>query len=50
MPIWTRSRRFWNCPDVELANWLTGRKPIPLEVDSPMLRRIKGAAGEAAGR
>jgi antitoxin CptB len=37
-------------PDVELANWLTGRKPIPLEVDSPMLRRIKGAAGEAAAR
>ena len=37
-------------PDVELANWLTGRKPIPLAADSPMLRRIKEAAGEIAGR
>jgi antitoxin CptB len=37
-------------PDVDLANWLTGRKPIPSEVDSPMLRRIRDAAGEIAGR
>jgi antitoxin CptB len=37
-------------PDVELANWLTGRKPIPPEVDSPMLRQIRHAAGEIAGR
>ena len=37
-------------PDVELANWLTGRKPVPPEADSPMLRRIKEAAGEIAGR
>jgi antitoxin CptB len=32
-------------PDVELANWLTGRKPIPAEADSPMLRQIRQAAG-----
>lgn len=32
-------------PDVELAHWLTGRKPIPAEADSPMLRRIRQAAG-----
>jgi antitoxin CptB len=32
-------------PDVELAHWLTGRKPIPPEADSPMLRRMKEAAG-----
>jgi antitoxin CptB len=37
-------------PDVELANWLTGRKPIPPEADSPMLRRIKESAQEIAGR
>jgi len=37
-------------PDVELAHWLTGRQPIPAEVDSPMLRRIKDAAGEVARR
>ncbi len=32
-------------PDVELAHWLTGRKPIPAASDSPMLRRIREAAG-----
>ena len=36
-------------PDVDLADYLTGRRPIPAEDDSPMLRRIKEAtdAGEA---
>lgn len=35
--------------DVDLADYLTGRRPIPPEADSPMLRRIKDAAdaGEA---
>jgi antitoxin CptB len=27
-------------PENDLADWLTGRVPIPTEVDSPMLRRI----------
>jgi len=31
-------------PDAELADWLTGRKPIPDYADSPMLRRIRDAA------
>jgi antitoxin CptB len=31
-------------PDAELADWLTGRKPIPTHADSPMLRRIRDAA------
>ena len=31
-------------PDAELADWLTGRKPIPTYADSPMLRRIRDAA------
>jgi antitoxin CptB len=31
-------------PDAELADWLTGRKPIPSHADSPMLRRIRAAA------
>ena len=35
-------------PDVELADWLTGRKPIPAEADSPMLRRIRDAAADVA--
>ena|ERR1700749_1871885 len=33
-------------PDNDLADWLTGRLPIPPEVDSPMLRRIRDAARE----
>ena len=32
-------------PDSDLADWLTGRRPIPAEMDSAMLRRIKDAAG-----
>jgi len=35
--------------DTDLADYLTGRRPIPAEHDCPMLRRIKDAAdaGEA---
>jgi antitoxin CptB len=32
-------------PDTDLADWLTGRLPIPAEVDSPLLRAMKDAAG-----
>jgi antitoxin CptB len=32
-------------PDVDLADWLTGRRPIPPEQDTPMLRRIRAATG-----
>ncbi len=28
-------------PDPDLADWLTGRAPIPPERDTPMLRRIR---------
>lgn len=31
-------------PDAELADWLTGRRPIPPECDTPMLRAIRSAA------
>ena len=31
-------------PDTDLADWLTGRQPIPPEADSPLLRAIKEAA------
>ena len=27
-------------PDPDLADWLTGRQPIPPEQDDPMLRRV----------
>ena len=33
-------------PDVDLAEWLTGRQPIPAEIDNPMLRRMRDAAGK----
>ena len=32
-------------PDTALADWLTGRRPIPDDVNSPILRAIKAAAG-----
>ena len=36
-------------PDADLADWLTGRQPIPPDADTPMLRAIRQAAldGEA---
>ena len=36
-------------PDAELADWLTGRRPIPPECDTPMLRAIRTAAEEGIG-
>jgi antitoxin CptB len=30
--------------DADLADWLTGRRPIPAEVDSPMLQAIRSFA------
>jgi antitoxin CptB len=36
-------------PDAELADWLTGRSPIPAHADTPMIRRIRQAALDRAG-
>ena len=33
-------------PDVDLAEWLTGRRPIPPEHDNAMLRHMRAAAGQ----
>jgi antitoxin CptB len=33
-------------PDADLADWLTGRRPIPPAVDSPLLRAIRAFALE----
>jgi len=30
-------------PDVDLSDWLSGRRPVPSEVDSPMLRWMRDA-------
>ncbi len=27
-------------PDVDLADWLSGRRPVPAEFDTPMLREM----------
>lgn len=32
-------------PDTDLADWLIGRRPIPAESDSAMLRAMRAAAG-----
>lgn len=37
-------------PDAELADWLTGRAPIPAAHDRPMLRAIRAAAEAGEGR
>ena len=37
-------------PDAVLADWLTGRQPIPAEVDGPMLRAMRAAAEAGEGR
>ena len=36
-------------PENALADWLTGRVPIPDDLDSPMLRRIRDEAEHHAG-
>ncbi|HQT89369.1 MAG TPA: succinate dehydrogenase assembly factor 2 [Acidiphilium sp.] len=35
-------------PDVDLADWLTGRLPIPDHADSPLLRQIQLEAPDVA--
>ncbi len=37
-------------PDAMLADWLTGRQPIPADCDTPMLRAIRRAAEDGEGR
>ena len=32
-------------PDTDLADWLTGRQPVPPEADSPMLQEIMAHVG-----
>lgn len=32
--------------DVDLADWLSGRRPIPPEADTPMIRRMAAECGQ----
>ena len=34
-------------PDVDLTEWLTGREPIPADICSPMLERMREQCGQA---
>ncbi len=36
---------FLELPDVDLVDWLTGRRAVPAEADTPLLRWIKDCAG-----
>jgi antitoxin CptB len=36
--------------DTALADWLTGRLPIPVEEDTPMLRRMREFTAGSAGQ
>jgi antitoxin CptB len=31
-------------PDADLADWISGRRPIPHECDTPILRRMRKTA------
>lgn len=33
-------------PDVDLADWLTGRRPMPADVRGPLLDRIAAESGK----
>jgi antitoxin CptB len=37
-------------PDADLADWLSGRRPIPEDHDTPMLRRLRDAALAGSAR
>ncbi len=38
--------RIVELPDTWLTDWLTGRTPIPVEHDGPMLRAMRDARGQ----
>ena len=38
-----------DAPENELADWLTGRLPVPPEADTPMLRRIRDEDARSSG-
>jgi antitoxin CptB len=35
-------------PENDLADWLTGRLPIPAELDMPMLQRVRDAVSQSS--
>ena len=48
---WQRAYREGGAdPHTLLADWLTGRQPIPADCDTPMLRAIRRAAEDGEGQ
>lgn len=41
----TDIERLLDLPEPDLADWLTGRQPIPAEHDHPLLRAMMGPGG-----
>lgn len=41
----TEIERLLDLPEPDLADWLTGRQPVPPEVDHPLLQAMIAAAG-----
>jgi antitoxin CptB len=37
-------------PDVDLADWLSGRRPVPAEAETPMLRRLVAESANGVTR
>ena len=42
--------RVMELPDVLLADWITGRAPIPAEADCALLRAMRQAAADGEGQ
>jgi antitoxin CptB len=42
----TDIERLLDLPEPDLADWLTGRQPIPAEHDHPLLRAMMGPGGQ----
>ncbi|GAB0119772.1 FAD assembly factor SdhE [Acidisoma sp. 7E03] len=41
----TEIERLLDLPEPDLADWLTGRQPVPAAVDHPLLQAMIAAAG-----
>lgn len=40
----TQAERLLRASDADIANWVSGRTPVPAEFDTPFMSRLKRAA------
>ena len=40
----TQAERLLRASDADIANWVSGRAPVPAEFDTPFMSRLKRAA------